>query len=186
MMRKEIYIIRHGETNLNKDRIVQGRGMDSHLNDKGKKQAQAFFKHFSHESFEIIYTSSLTRAKQTVQPFVDAGHSIFPHSALDEISWGIYEGRLPDTAPSPASSSLLRNWRSGILEEKIPGGESPKELQQRQLRFINDVLKPSQHAKILLCTHGRAIRSLLCTMLCVDLSKMDDYPHENLSLYKVS
>jgi probable phosphoglycerate mutase len=184
-MKKEIYIIRHGETDLNKSGIVQGRGVNAQLNERGKIQAQAFFRHFNTEGFEIIYTSSLLRSQQTVQPFVDAGHSISPHYELDEISWGIYEGKLPDTQASREYVSMLKKWRSGVLDEKIPGGESPKELQQRQLKFIENVLKPSAHGKILICSHGRAIRSLLCTMMGEDLSKMDDYPHQNLSLYKV-
>ncbi len=184
-MQKEIYIIRHGETDLNKQGIVQGRGVNSSLNERGKKQAEAFFSHFEKEAFEIIYTSSLARAQQTVQPFVDAGHAIHPHQDLDEISWGIYEGKLPDSATSQDYMNMLKKWRSGILIEKIPGGESPVELQQRQLRFIENVLKPSPHKKILLCIHGRAMRSLLCTLLGDDLSKMDEYPHQNLSLYKL-
>lgn len=185
-MKKEIYIIRHGETDLNRNGIVQGRGVNSSLNERGRLQAQAFFKHFGKEPFEVIYTSSLLRSQQTVQPFVDAGHSIQPHLELDEISWGIYEGKLPDNQTSLEYLNMLKKWRSGVLDEKIPGGESPRELQQRQIRFIENVLKPSSHTKILICSHGRAIRSLLCTMLGDDLSKMDDYPHQNLSLYKMS
>jgi len=184
-MKKEIYIIRHGETDLNHQGIVQGRGMDSHLNERGKRQAQAFFRHFGKEGFEIIYTSSLIRTKQTVQPFADAGYSVFSRGELDEISWGIYEGRLPDNIASREYQNMLKKWRSGILDEKIPGGESPKELQHRQMKFIENILKPAQEKKILICSHGRAIRSLLCTLLGDDLSKMDDYPHRNLSLYKI-
>lgn len=184
-MNKEIYIIRHGETDLNKKGIVQGRGVNSSLNERGVKQAQAFFNHFGNTGFEIIYTSTLVRAQQTVQPFVDAGFSINPCEDLDEISWGIYEGKLPDTATSQDYVNMLKKWRSGILSEKIPGGESPEELQTRQLRFIDNILKPSPHSKILLCIHGRAMRSLLCTLLGDDLSKMDEYPHQNLSLYKL-
>lgn len=184
-MQKEIYIIRHGETDLNKQGIVQGRGVNSSLNERGRRQAQAFFNQFGKEGFDVIYTSSLLRAQQTVQPFVEAGYIIHPHHDLDEISWGIYEGKLPDSATSQDYVNMLKKWRSGILSEKIPGGESPVELQQRQLRFIENVLKPAPHKKILLCIHGRAMRSLLCTLLDVELSKMDDYPHRNLSLYKL-
>ncbi len=184
-MKKEIYIVRHGETDLNKNGIVQGRGVDAHLNEKGRKQALAFYERFSKEGFEVIYTSSLTRAKQTVEPFIKSGFITREHHDLDEISWGIYEGRLPDSQTSKTYQVMLAKWRNGDYHEKIPGGESPFELQQRQLKFIDDVLKPAPESKILICSHGRAIRSLLCTMLNKDLSQMDDYPHQNLSLYKV-
>ncbi len=184
-MRKEIYIIRHGETDLNRNGIVQGRGVDAHINERGRKQAVAFFEHFGNEGFETIFTSTLTRTKQTVEPFVAAGHQILSHDELDEISWGIYEGKLPDNSTSQDYVNMLKKWKSGNLSEKIPGGESPLELQQRQRRFIENVLLSTTQKKILICSHGRAIRSLLCTMLKTDLSRMDDYPHQNLSLYKL-
>jgi len=42
-LKKTIYIIRHGETDLNRLGIVQGRGMDTSLNEKGLEQAEAFY-----------------------------------------------------------------------------------------------------------------------------------------------
>ena len=42
-MNKLLYIVRHGQTELNKQGIIQGRGMDTDLNDEGRKQAAQFF-----------------------------------------------------------------------------------------------------------------------------------------------
>ncbi len=92
-MVKEIYIIRHGETELNKLGIVQGRGVDSDLNDKGRAQAELFFNHYKHINFDKIYTSELKRTHQTVKNFIDLGLTWQKLSGLDELAWGLWEGQ---------------------------------------------------------------------------------------------
>jgi bisphosphoglycerate-dependent phosphoglycerate mutase len=72
-MDKEFYIIRHGETDLNKQGIIQGRGIDSDLNDTGRAQAAAFYAMYKDLTFDKVYTSALKRTHQTVKGFIDAG-----------------------------------------------------------------------------------------------------------------
>ena len=54
MKRKELYIIRHGQTDFNKNKIIQGRGVNSHLNNEGIEQAQRFYNHYHHLPFQKI------------------------------------------------------------------------------------------------------------------------------------
>lgn len=181
---KEIYLVRHGETDYNRKGIVQGRGVNSVLNEKGMAQARAFFQHYHPLGFDHIFTSTLIRTQQTMAPFAEAGYGLIPHPGLDEIDWGHHEGRGGDPRLAEEYLYLTTRWKEGYLEEKIPGGESPLELQARQRDFLENVL--AQYEKrILICSHGRAIRALLCTMLNVPLSKMDEFPHTNLSVYKL-
>ena len=53
-MKKTFYFIRHGQTDLNLKGIVQGRGVDSPLNDNGFKQAQAFYDAYKDIPFDKI------------------------------------------------------------------------------------------------------------------------------------
>jgi 2,3-bisphosphoglycerate-dependent phosphoglycerate mutase len=177
---REIFLVRHGETDFNRQGIVQGRGVNSSLNENGIKQAKAFFEHFKHIHFDAVFASTLQRTHQTLEPFVQQGYKLIVHEELDEI----HEGRTSDREMHNEFFKITNNWREGILHEKISGGESPLELQQRQLRFINEIL-PNYKGTILICSHGRAMRSLLCTMLNKNLSEMDSFPHTNLSLYKL-
>lgn len=179
---RDIYLIRHGETDYNKQGIIQGRNINSPLNETGRRQAMAFFKHFAHIPFDAIFASTLLRTLQTLEPFARKGYSILQFEELDEISWGVHEGRLSDHDTRNEFYRITQRWKNGILNEKIDGGESPIELQQRQLNFIKNIL-PLYKGNILICSHGRAIRSLLCTMLNISLSEMDNFPHSNLSLY---
>ena len=72
-MNKTLYIVRHGQTDLNKRGIIQGRGMDTDLNDEGRNQAKAFFDAYRSVPFDKIYISELKRTQQSVQAFIDLG-----------------------------------------------------------------------------------------------------------------
>jgi len=180
----ELYIIRHGETDLNRQGIVQGRGVNPGLNELGKQQAQLFFEYFRDEGFQKIYTSTLLRSIETVAPFIALGIPTEKREELDEISWGIHEG----TKSQPFKIEyyhLLKKWNEGDLNAHVEGGESPLDVQQRQRRFI-DYLNKQKEQKVLICMHGRAMRIFVCTLLNLDLIHMDDFPHNNLTLYKLN
>ena len=186
MIQKEIYIIRHGQTDHNAKGIVQGRGVNLSLNEKGKRQAEAFFNDYKHIPFDIIYTSTLTRAQETVEAFRKLGTPREIFSELDEISWGDLEGSISTAETSEAFQGLIAKWKEGNIHAKPSDtGESPYDLQQRQKRFINHVLS-THHAKILIGTHGRFIRAFMCTLTGKPLSEMESFHHVNLCLYKVN
>lgn len=183
-MKKTLYIIRHGETNLNRQGIIQGRGMDTDLNELGLQQAEAFFKHHQHIPFDAIYTSTLKRTHQTVKNFIDLDIPWKQHPGLDELAWGIYEGK-PAEITRPAFEELTGAWRKGEIHRKFEQGESPLEVQQRQLDAIAEIKQLADAEHVLVCMHGRALRLLLCILSGVPLSEMDSFPHSNTALYKV-
>ncbi len=181
---KELFLIRHGETEFNKKGIVQGRGVNPPLNEKGRAQAKAFFEKYQAEPFEIIFTSTLERAIETVQSFIDKKIPHEKFSELDEIGWGDFEGREVDDYFHSEFKRIIGEWKNGNHHEKTANGESPLELQEKHNRFI-EMLQSRPEEKILVCMHGRALRILLCTLLNKSLSDMDEFPHYNLSLYRV-
>jgi probable phosphoglycerate mutase len=180
----ELYIIRHGETDFNRKGIVQGRGVNSDLNEMGIQQARSFYKAYHHIPFDRIYTSSLKRTHQTVESFINKGIEWLTLEELDELDWGINEGR-EATAEMKAEFQLLtRRWMEGELHLKFPGGESPIEVNARQKIAIQKILaEPVQNA--LICMHGRAMRLMLCELLQQPLSNMDTFPHSNVTLYRL-
>ncbi len=183
-MEKHIYVIRHGETDFNKQGVVQGRGVDSSLNENGRLQSQLFFDAYNNAGFEKIFVSNLIRTYQTIEPFALSGIPIEKHAGLDEISWGVHEGK-SDGDSFKRFYEILHLWKNGDISQKIDGGESPIDVQQRQLEFLEKLITTPEN-NILICSHGRAMRILLCTMLQQDLKDMDAYPHRNLSLYKLN
>jgi broad specificity phosphatase PhoE len=185
MIQKELYFIRHGQTDHNLKGIVQGKGVNLPLNDLGRRQARAFFEAYKAVPFDQIYTSTLLRAQETIYPFREVGHSFEAFSELDEISWGEMEGTAIVMENSETFKELTDQWKSGNDNAKPSGGESPHDLQTRQKRFIDHVLS-TPHKIILVSMHGRAIRSMMCTLTDTPLKMMEDFPHVNLSLYKVN
>jgi broad specificity phosphatase PhoE len=182
---KNIYIIRHGETAFNKLNIVQGSGVDTELNETGHKQAGLFFDAYGHMPFDVVYTSALRRTHQSVNGFLKKGleHIILPQ--LNEISWGVFEGKQQTESQRMVYWQMINQWNSGNIDAKIPEGESPRELQLRQQSALDTILN-NPHQNILICMHGRALKSFLCLMLNVPLTQMETFPHSNLCLYHVT
>lgn len=182
-MKKTFYFIRHGQTDLNLKSIVQGRGVNSPLNETGHKQAQAFYEAFNQVPFDKIYTSTLLRTKQTVKPFLELGIPTEELPGLDEISWGIYEGKEQDEAIMTGFEEVVNLWREGNLNLGIDEGESPNQLVVRQKEAMSHMLQQENEETILVCMHGRAMRIMLCHLTGVSVCLMDDFPHTNTALY---
>jgi probable phosphoglycerate mutase len=184
--KKTLYIVRHGQTDLNKQGIVQGRGMNTDLNEEGRRQAGQFFNAYRDVAFDKIYVSELKRTQQSIQSFIDLGIPFEKLSGLDELAWGIYEGQ-PSTPETAAGFlKLVRDWVDGNLDSKIEGGESPNEVASRQRAALDIILGHLEEKTVLICMHGRAMRLLLCLLTGKPLTEMESFPHQNLVLYKLT
>lgn len=186
MIQKTLYIIRHGQTDLNKKGIIQGRGIDSDLNARGRSQGAAFYDVYKDIPFDKIYVSSLKRTYQTVQKFIEAGIPYEKLSGLDELAWGIYEGQASTPENKGAFLKIMRDWLEGRLDAKFEEGESPNELQERQRKALEIIMSHPEEKTVLVCMHGRALRLFLCLLTGVNLTNMDKFPHQNVILYKVT
>jgi len=186
MILKTLYIVRHGQTDLNKKGIVQGRGRDTDLNKEGRRQADLFFRAYKHVPFDKIYISELKRTQQSIQPFIDMGLPYEKLSGLDELAWGVLEGQPSTPENKAAFMKLLRGWLDGKLDTKFEGGESPNEVKARQLEALETIMSHPKEKTVLICMHGRALRLLMCILMNKPLTEMENYPHQNLVLYKIT
>ncbi len=182
---KTIYLIRHGETDFNRQGIVQGSGVDSDLNELGQAQAEAFFKHYHHITFDKVYTSALKRTHQSVRKFLEKGLPWEQHEGLNEISWGVREGKVPNDVDNEYYKILIDSWVSGKVDMPSEGGESPIDVINRQKPVIDLIISRPHEETILVAMHGRAIRILLTLLLERGLHEMDTFEHANLCLYKL-
>ncbi|TGE06586.1 histidine phosphatase family protein [Hymenobacter fodinae] len=182
---KKIYLIRHGQTDFNVRGIVQGSGVDSALNEAGRRQAARFFAAYRHIAFDKVYTSLLRRTHESVQGFLDLGLPHEQHPGLNEISWGVREGTRITAEEDEEYHSVLQQWRAGQTSARLEGGESPDEMAARQRAFIELLLSRPEEQTVLICMHGRAMRAILCQLLGYPLSQMDSFEHHNLCLYQL-
>jgi broad specificity phosphatase PhoE len=182
---KKIYLIRHGQTDYNLQNIVQGSGVNSSLNQTGLHQAACFFRAYNQIPFDKVYTSALQRTVQSVQSFLDMGIPHEAHATLNEICWGIKEGKKVTPDDDDVYLRLLRDWNEGRLESRIEGGETPAEVAARLDIFVDLMLSRPEEKTILVCMHGRAMRVLLCRLLNYPVQYMDLFEHHNLCLYEL-
>jgi phosphoserine phosphatase len=181
--KKAIYIIRHGETEYNKKGIIQGSGIDSDLNATGILQSQLFYRAYHHINFNKIYTSKLKRTIQSVSPFREKGIPVESLDELNEINWGIFEGKAPTPDAQKAYNRIISEWQQGLLDRQIEGGESPKEINKRQKAGLLKIMSNAEEETILIAMHGRALKCFLCLLTGTPLEEMENFKHNNLCLY---
>ena len=87
-----LLIIRHGETEWNRDMRFQGHG-DSNLTDKGRAQSEALGKRLAATGFERLISSDLGRARETAAIIArHTGHVVETDKRLRERHYGVLEG----------------------------------------------------------------------------------------------
>lgn len=185
MGKKEIYIVRHGQTDYNKIGKSQGRGVNSSLNDTGKAQAKAFYDAYRIEGFQKLYVSSLIRTHESMEGFIKDQIPYEQLSGLDEISFGVREGKFFVEDGFDHYDMITSKWRNGELDFKFDQGESPLDVMARQKGAMSYILDQPED-KILICMHGRAMRILMAWVFDHELTDMDVFKHDNLGLYVIN
>ena len=94
-------------------------------------------------------------------------------------------GQPGTTANRAAFLAIMRDWLEGNLDSKFEGGESPNEVKSRQQEAFKVIMSHPEEETVLICMHGRALRLLLCWLTGKPLTEMENFPHQNLILYKV-
>ncbi len=126
----QIYVIRHGETEWNKEEIFRGR-KDIPLNETGKRQAEWVGFYFSEKRIDRLVSSPLARAMQTAEPIGKAtGAAVEPMEEFTDINFGIWEG-LPLREVEERYPSDLKLWRESPEKLWIEGGEGLSMVRER-------------------------------------------------------
>ncbi len=175
---KQLYIIRHGETDYNKQGIVQGSGVNSSLNDTGKQQALQLFQKYQHIKFDYVYTSTLKRTHQTAQHFINQGITWRVRGEIREIGWGVHEGKKGTKESVQEYRDLVAAWKSGDFDARLEEGESIAEVKNRLEKFIDEI-KKTDFDKAIIFSHGRTLRCLMCLLAGEHLREMEKYSHSN-------
>lgn len=160
-MRKDVYLFRHGETDANRERRWQGCGLDLPLNETGIAQAEALVDKLRDKKIEAIFSSALKRAVQTAEIVAQALQ--LPVKIKEDFREGCFgqgEGivvsELDERWPE-----IGKRWKDpDDLDASYPDGETKREIQNRMLNALNELLK-EDYAVIGVATHGSAARNLL-------------------------
>lgn len=181
-MANTLYLLRHGQTALNASNIIQGQQIDAPLNDVGLQQAKLFWNKYRGTELDLVVYSNLLRTKQTIERFLTKPLAGLEYAGSREISWGEIEGKVNEGHIFEEYTRVTQAWLSGNFEAKSPSGESVSEVAVRCSTFL-DIITNIPQQRVLVCTHGRIIRILVCLLMGWDLTRMDEAPHSNTGLY---
>ena len=168
-----IFLIRHGETNWNKEGRFQGQ-IDIPLNNNGKDQARKTFEYLKAINFNKAFSSSMNRPYETAQIILQDNKSlkIKKLKELVEISHGLWEGKLEGDI-SKEWPSLLKKWHEKPEEVIMPEGESIKDVSKRSIKIFKEIcLSQKDNDLTLVVAHDAVNKTLLCDLLGIDYSKI--------------
>ncbi len=163
----KIYLIRHGETDQNKRKCLQGRS-DIELNEYGRELARKTAEGLKDIPFDIIFTSPLKRARETAE--IIRGTRDIPivlEERIQEISFGEYEGLCYGKENYSIPDKDFMNFFNKPQDyETPPGGESLQEVVTRTGGFLQEILQNEVYKdkNILLSTHGCALKACLANI----------------------
>ena len=147
MPSQQIYLIRHGETEWSLS--TQHTGItDIPLTENGRKVARLLEPVLAKETFALVLTSPLERARETCE-LAGLGERAEIDSDLMEWNYGQYEGLTPKQIRAQAPEWMLFN-------DGCPGGESPEQVGARVDRVIARVRAVEGH--VALFAHGHIFR----------------------------
>ena len=148
-----IYIIRHGQTEMNNRKVLQGRS-DYPLNEAGIAQAQKAADDLKHITFAKIYTSPLRRAIQTAEIIAPSAH-VEIDDRLIEMDYGPYEGTDLNHLPPE-----IMTFFSDFAHNPAPDGmEQLSSVVKRAGAFLEEI--KNLEGDILISTHAIAMKGIL-------------------------
>ena len=151
----KIYVTRHGQTDYNRDRLMQGRS-DIPLNETGTAQAQATKEKIGDVKFDAVYASPLIRAIQTASIISGyAQEDIIKDERIIEADFGKYEKANYMKLPLP----MNLYW---MYPEVFPAPktvESIKSMVKRTSEFLSE-LEKKDYENVLVVCHGGIIRPI--------------------------
>jgi probable phosphoglycerate mutase len=181
-----LILIRHGETDWNSERRIQGHS-DTPLNARGIEQAEQLAARVaSEEKIDALYASPLARARVTAEIVArQAGVVVIPDDRLKEKSFGELEG-LSFAEIEQRFPNLFRQWSESATHLPLPGEEILGDFQSRVQSFLDDIrAQHNDDARIAVVTHGGTINMMLNTLIGYDINKRWAFWFDNASLSRI-
>ena len=154
----ELWLIRHGETEWNLLRRVQGM-LNIALNDQGREQARRLPAHFqvTPPGAHAIYSSDLDRAHHTAQPTAELlGLPIRLDAGLRERQYGVFQG-LSFVELAQRHPDVAEAVRRRMPDFDMQGGESLRKFQERVVTTLDALARKHPGERVLVFTHSGVI-----------------------------
>jgi alpha-ribazole phosphatase len=165
-----LYLIRHGETDWNIARRYQGH-RDIPLNHTGIQQARQIAERLSKEKIYAVYSSDLSRARETAEQIAQSHKlKVTSDARWRELSFGDWEGLTNPEIQAKAPDELAL-WQSDSTLYAPPHGETLAQLAERVLSAFNELRDIHAEQTIVIVSHGGPLQILLCHALGVSFQR---------------
>jgi len=183
-MTTRLCIVRHGETAWNAEHRVQGQ-LDVPLNAIGQAQALAVSKLLAREKFDAIYSSDLTRARQTAQPAASSlSREILLDKDLRERHYGIFE-RLTYAEVKVRFPEDYARFAAHDPEYAFRTGESLQDFYARSIAVLSRIAAHNEGQSVLVFTHGGVLDMLYREITGLSMSAERKFGIPNAGLNRV-
>lgn len=151
----KIYLMRHGETDLNKKRCFYGN-LDVSINQRGREQALVLHTLMQDIPVDKVYVSSLRRSQETAQLVFPASIPI-PLKNLDEKGFGLWEGLTADQIQEQFPLEWDA-WLAAPFTYRPPEAEAFGEFQDRVWNEIDRLINDHPRHSLALVAHLGVLR----------------------------
>ena len=184
MQRTLLCIVRHGETAWNAEHRVQGQ-LDIPLNAIGQAQALAASKVLGREKFDAVYSSDLSRARQTAAPTVNSlAGRILQEKDLRERHYGIFE-RLTYAEVKVRYPADYARFDARDPEYGFRTGERLKDFSDRSIAAVSRIARQHEGQHVLVFTHGGVLDMLYRHIKGLPLSAERNFGIPNAGLNRI-
>lgn len=159
----KIYFVRHGETDWNKERKIQGQ-VDIPLNEFGRHLARETANGLRDVPFDVCFTSPLGRARETAQIILQGRDvPILEDKRILEMNFGVLEGKCCSKEGWDVPDSFQMFFDDPVHYQAPEGGEDFQAVRKRTGDFLNWLFAQEQYrdSTVLVTTHGAAMAGLL-------------------------
>ncbi len=167
----ELHLIRHGQTDWNEERRVQGQS-ESQLTALGVEQARSLAQRIADLHLDIVYCSSSLRTRQTAEHlFADRDIAIRYLDSLREIALGPWEGTLYDDLQASDPDSYRHFWEEPHLFA-VDGAETFYQLQDRAVAAVHQLADEHPGKRVAVVSHGALIKTVLAHTESLPMSQL--------------
>lgn len=163
-MRKTIHMFRHGLTDWNLQRKLQGH-TDIPLNEEGRSQALGLIPFFRDNPVDVFISSDLIRARQTAEVAnQELRRPLLIERDFREVNMGELEGMTREAVAEKYGAATWERWISVHRDHAdfaYPGSESAQDTVRRFQDRLMEICQNTSYRTIGLCTHGLAMRRFL-------------------------
>jgi probable phosphoglycerate mutase len=177
----QVLLIRHGETEWNQQRRMQGQ-QDSPLTPLGLQQARQVARRLRDVPHAALYSSDLGRAHQTARCIADqTRHENVSDRGLRERCFGIFEG-LTNAEIEVRHPDLYPHFASRDPHFAMPGGESAAQFHERCLGTLRSIAERHAGDTVVVVSHGLVLDALYRAASGMPLQQARGFPLLNCSI----